>query len=81
MDTVSLDLILVEFWCAHLLYLQHGAGPVMQTQQHTKKECASATAMGRFTFDTPPCGDMVTMSVESLPCSSVCSVTIGPNRK
>jgi hypothetical protein len=81
MDVVSLDLTLVEFWYVHLLYLQHGVGPLMQTQQHTKKESSNATTVGKFTFDTAPCGGMVAMSVESLQCSSALSVTIGPNRK
>jgi hypothetical protein len=81
MDVVSLDLTVVEFWCVHSLYLQHGAGPMMQTQQHTKKESSNATTVEKFTFDTAPCGGMVAMSVESLQSSSALSVTIERNRK
>jgi hypothetical protein len=54
---------------------------MMQTQQQARKESSSATTVGKFTFDTAPCGGMDVMNVANLQCFSALSVNIEPNRK
>lgn len=54
---------------------------MMQTQQQTRKESSSAMTVGKFTFDTAPCGGMDVTNVANPLCFSAYTVNIEPNRK